>query len=57
VGVFGLIKWGNVVKYDVDIKRIKVIHRSGIINSHLMGDKWGINVHPEVTLAWQANDI
>lgn len=29
----------------------------GIITVQDIGDKWGINVHPGVTLAWQASDI
>jgi hypothetical protein len=32
-------------------------HIKGIITIQDIGDRWGINVHPEVTLTWQVSDI
>ena len=34
-----------------------IIHIIIITTTHDMGDKWGINVHPGVTLTWQVSDI
>jgi len=48
---------GGNINIDKAISLRVTNHIKGIKIVHLIGDKWGINVHPEVTLTWQANDI
>lgn len=48
---------GGSMNIDKAISLRVINHIKGIKIVHHIGDKWGINVHPEVTLAWQANDI
>ena len=44
--------------WNLEAIRLKIIsHIDNMVRIHDIGDRCGINVHPEVTLTWQVSDI
>lgn len=47
----------GLVKKVVDVIKLIIAQIEIMIKSQFIGDKCGIDEHPEVTSAWQADDI
>lgn len=44
--------------WNLEAESLKIInHIDNMVRIHDIGERWGINVHPEVTLTWQVSDI